>query len=492
MKYCKLCHWLLQGRRWLLFPLALTFTLFVPLFAPVWLFLLLLSLQLLSAAMCAIYLRDMLHFTTPEHLRMPAPHDAHPEIVMIDAALLDHGPVMVGMAQPATPALEMHPSQGEGVKLLAGAICMVNTLLPRHDAQALINACRTQMNLTPTDMLTKHPVLSRGTEEGMKCITVQEEDAERTYFVGDAQTVLDACSRIHNRDEHLMSADERARIRGAAKDMSASGEHLYAFATALGDDEPTFLGLAAVGDDVDLAVIDHLQELRRMGMTLVLRDDSTRYMDVPVLRRNLGIPDLHARPDIHLCITNPYPDRHTLPIIRHADRNLVQPLKDLSHLFENLSIILRRLFRIMTLCLLCCVLAGGLHSALAVTAILATGYLTFGSLYTSRSIRPAEIMLTGAACLLIRLLLDAAAPAAQDFAGTLLCMTLTFMVTFTLRKPKQPMSLPLLLPLLGVTVLFVLLQVMLSWSVLAVSVLPALFCIVCAAAMGCYFLLIRK
>ena len=488
MKYCHLCHWLLRGRRWLLFPVTLTFTLFTPLFAPTWLFLLLLSLHLLVTAMCAIYLRDTMHFATSDYLRLPGPRDAYPEIVMVDAALLDHGPMMLCMAQPVNPVLEMHPSMGEGVVRLASAICLLNTTLPRPDAHALLNACKTQMDLAPTDLLTKYPVLRHATESGMKCITVQEDEEERTYFVGDAETVIKACRSIWEQSEHLMAVDDQSRLRKAAREMSSAGEHLYAFATALGDDDLTFLGFVAVGDSVDPVAVDELHQLRKSGVTLVLRDDNTRYMDVPVLRRNLGIPDLHTRPDVHLCIAHPFPDRHTLTIIRHVNRSFTRPLRDLRELFSNLNFMLGRLCSILGFCLLCCVLVGGMHSALAVTAILVTGYLSFGSLYSARAIRPVEMLLGGAGCLLVRLLLEAAAPGAQDVAGTFLCLTLATLLAFTLRMPERRLTPVSLVPLLAMVTALALLQLLSAGAILSSALLPVLFCIVCGGLIGSLFL----
>lgn len=488
MKQCKFCHWLVSGRRWLLLAPTMMFTLVTPLFAPLWIYLLLLSAHLVCFAMCAIYMRDMRYFVTPQHLRLPGPRDASPEILMVDAALVDNGPVMLGVAQPYTPVQQMQPSRGEGARLLASAICLLHTELPYDDAQALLSACRTQMNLTPSDLLPLNPVIHHGTEAGMTSITVQEEDAERTYFVGKAATVLRACSAVMDGEERLLSEEGRALIRESALRMSSAGERLFAFATALGDATPTFLGMAAVADDLDLTATEQLRKLRKDGMTLILRDDHTRSMDVPVLRRNLDIPDLHTRPDVHLCITNPYPDKRTLSIVRHGERDIIKPLEDLKNHFTTMSFMLRRLWGVMALCLLCCVLMGGLHSPMAVSAILTAGYLSFGSLYAARKVRLYEQLLTGIACLLLRLLLNAVAPAAQDLTGTLLCITMAAIIVFTLRDPKKPLSAQTLLPLAGVVVFFLVVQVVTSWHVLAMAALPALLGVVSGALIGCCFL----
>lgn len=486
MKLSLLCHWLLSRRRWLLLIPTMLITLLLGFVAPAWLFLLLLSPQLLAIAMLAIYARDTLPIATSDHLRLPAPRDGQAEIVMVDAALVDHGPMLLGAAQPAVPSGEIAP--GEGAMLLGKAMCLLGPALPRPDAHAMARAAREQLGLEAAKLLEDTPMLRHGTETGMKCITVQEDEAERTYFTGDAETVLKSCASIHEGNEHLMGADDPARVRSAVKEMSAAGEHLYAFATALGDDEPTFLGLAAVGDAVDPVAAAQLRTLRSMGCTLILRDDGTRHMDVPVLRRNLDIPDLHARPDIHMCIANPYPDKHTLAIIRHNDRTLDEPVKMLREHFATMSFMLGRLWGVLALCLLCCVITGGKLSALGVTAVLTAAYLSFGSLISARAVRPLEMVLTGVVCLIVRLILGAAAPDALELAGTCLCLALAGLVSLTLAVPGRRLTWRMLLPMLIALAIALVALVLLSLPILASAGLPVLFCIVCGLAIGSVFL----
>lgn len=490
MKLCNLCHWLLQRRRWPVYALALLALVITLFCGPVWLFLLVLSLIVMAAALCAIYLRDLHGLWRGCHLRRPAPRDGQAEIVMVDAALVDHGPMLLCAAQPIIPQLEMKKEEGQ--LLLGRAMLLLTGALPKQDAAALTSAAEAQLGLHLKDVRQGVTVLERRREGGMACLTVQEADAERTYFVGDAEAVLPACASIFEGDEHLLGADDHSRIRRAAQEMSSMGEHLYAFAYTQGDDEPTFLGLAAVGDSVDPVAAAQLRELRQMGVTVVLRDDGTRQMDVPVLRRNLDVNDLHARPDIHLCIANPYPDKHTLAIIRHEEHDLVTPVRELREHFSTMAFMLGRLARLLGLCLICCVLAGGRLSVACTAAVLTAGYLSFGSLVSARPIRRHEIALIGAACLLVRLLLNAAAPVAQDAAGTLLCLTLSSLLALTLTVPGRKMALNDLLPMLIVILVTLALQVLLCVSIIGQVLLPAAFCIVCGVLLGLGVVLTRR
>lgn len=488
MKRCVLCHWLLQRWRWLYLLLAGCGAALVAFFfLPAWVFNLILSAMVLPAAMCAIYLRDLRELRTRDHLRCPAPRDGQAEIVMVDAALVDHGPMLLCAAQPVTPMLEMNPHQESGAALMGRAMLLLSDVLPRQDASAVTTALEAQLGLRAQDVQASVTVLERGRESGLRSITVQEEDEEHTYFVGSVEKVLASCATIWEGDQHLMGADDHSRIRSAAQEMSSAGEHLYAYAAAAGDEDAAFLGMIAIGDSVDPVAAAELRELRQMGVTLILRDDGTRHMDVPVLRRNLDVPDLHARPDVHLCITDPYPDKHTLAIIRHEEHDLVRPIRQLREHFSTMAFMQERLTGVMGLCLLCCVLSGGMLSVPACAAVLIAGYLAFGSLLTARNVRPLETGLTALACLLIRLLLGAAAPQVADAAGTLLCLTMSAFLSLTLSVPGRKLSMQELLPLMLVCIVALALQVILSLSVIGAVLLPAAFCIVCGLLIGAVF-----
>ncbi|MBQ2952197.1 MAG: hypothetical protein IJE07_01435 [Clostridia bacterium] len=486
MKRCMLCHWLLQRHRWMLLIPAAIFTLLTPFFAPIWLFVLLQGVLLTLGAMCAIYLRDLPRVYSPDMLRAPSPRDGQAEMVMVDAALLDRGPALLQAAQPLTASPSLTPDTPGH---LTAAMALLCDALPQPDAVAIERAIRQQTGTTAEKLHEAYPHVRDGQEEGAQTVTCKDGDQERTFFTGEAEAILNLCASILDGQERLLTAEDRSRLLTLAQEMTASGERLHAFATAVGDEAATFLGMVAVGDAVDAAAVQQLRQLRSLGVTPIIRDDSTRIMDVPVLRRNLGIPDLHARPDIHLCIANPWPDSHTLAIIRHDDRSLDTPIRELREHFARMAFMLSRLSGVMALCLMVCVLLGGPHSALMVTSVLTAAYLSFGSLISARAIRPFEFLLTGAGCLLIRLLINAVAPAAQPFAGTLLCLTVAAFLALTLAVPDRPLTLRDLTPMIITLGCALVLLCLLQLSLLGASLLPALFCLVCGALIGLPFLL---
>jgi len=488
MKRCMLCHWLLQKRRWLLLPIVLALSLLLAFIAPTWLWLTLCAAVLLVTAMLLIYLRDLRTIWSNQHLRMPSPRDGQAEIVMVDAALVDRGPAVLSAAQPIAPVAELSMRMGSGALLLGAAMIHLADSLPRADRSALLAAAE-QLNLHEAVVRQKNPVLSRRRETGLECVTVRDGADQRSYFAGSVTAVLDNCGAIWDERVRLMSAADRSRIRTTAREMAESCDTVYAFATSQGDEAPVFLGLAAIGDALDHAAIAQLRELRSMGLTLILRDDGTRLMDVESLRRSLDIPDLHARPDIHLCIANPYPDKHCLAIVRHEDRALAAPVRQLREHFSTMSFMLQRLFGLMGLSFLCCIFAGGVISVPVCAAILTAAYLSFGSLTTARAIRPVEAAISGVACLLIRLLLNAAAPEAADAAGTCLCLAFTALLSLRLAVPGKRLDFKALLPMLIAATAALILQMLIAIPVMPSVLLPAAFCIVCGAAGGLVFLI---
>lgn len=490
MQRSMLCYWLCKGWRWLLIPAAILISILTLFFAPVWLFSLLLALSLTVGAMFLIYLRERRELNGIIFLREPSPRDAHAEMVMVDAALLDDGPTLLSVAQPATPQGQLQPGQS-GMLLLGEAMTLLSESLPWPDSTVLLQACEKQLSLHLPEVEKRYTDLHREREDDVFCVHTRTENGERTFLAERWDVLLPRCASILDGTQQRLGADDRTRITQAAAQMADAGQRLYAFAYADGDEAPTFIGMAALGDSIDPVGVAQLRELRHMGATIILRDDGTRQMDVPVLRRNLGIADLHARPDIHLCITDPFEDRHTLPIIRHDDRRLAQPVKALREHFNAIDHMLTRLSGLMGLCFLCCVLAGGVWSVPCCALVLATGYLSFGSLISARRIRPLEMIVTGVACLLIRLLMNSIAPQAQDAAGTLMCLTLTALLALLLRVPGRPILIGSLLPMLAVVLITIVIEMLCSLTMLPGILLPCLFGVICGLIIGLMYLLFR-
>lgn len=491
MKLCSICHWLLKSRRWLLLPIGLAVSLLLALIAPVWLWLTLCAALLLIAAMLIIYVRGLNQIWSSCHLRMPAPRDAHAEMVMIDASLVGTGTQVQAVSQPLISAPELNLRMGSGALLLGTAMIFLADELPAADKSALL-AAAARLNLHAPVLLQRSPILRRGTENGMTCITVQDGTQERTYFMADAATVAKGCGSIWEERVRLMGQHDQTRIQEAAARMAEGGRRVIAFATATDADRPIFLGLAALGDGVEPGALKELNALRAMGLTTILRDDQTCPMNVSSLRRSLDIPDLHARPDLHLCVGDPYPSVHCLAILRTEDRSLLSPVLTLREHFSRMALMLRRLFGLMGLCFLCCILAGGVLSVPAAAAILTAAYLSFGNLANARPVRWPEAAAAAGFCLLVRLLLNAAVPAASGAAGTCLCIALTALLSLTLAAPERKGSLRRMLPPMLTAGAALLVQLLVVLPMLPAMLLPACFCIVCGFLAGFVLLFFRR
>lgn len=483
MKLCTLCHHLARKRRWLILPIAFALSLLLSFVVPTWLWLTLCALILLISAMLLIYLRDLGMLWSHHHVRMPAPRDALAEIVMVDASLVDTGACLQAAAQPVNPAEEISMRLGSGALLLSTAMVFLSEELSPADRAAVL-AAAAKMKLRARALQERSPILRRGVEDGMQYVTVQDGAQERTYFMADEATVAAACGSIWDERVRLMGQHDREHIHEAALHMGRGGRRVIAYATAEGNERPVFLGLIALGDGLDPAALDELGVLRGMGLTLILRDDKQHPMDMATLRRQLEIPDLHARPDLHLCAGEPYPDSHCLTILRREDRSLLRPVTQLRDHFRRMSQMLERVFKLMGLCFLCCILSGGALSVPFAAALLTAAYLSFGSLTAAQPIHRVPGALLAAFCLLIRLLPNAAVPESAGAAGTCLCIALTAMMSLTLAPHRRALTLRSLLPLLLTALGALVIQVLAAMSLLPGALLPMSFGLICGLLGG--------
>lgn len=473
MKLCSLCYWLLQKRRWLALPIGLALALPLCFLLPRWLGMLLLAAPLLLAALLLVYARGMKALYAGHHARMSSPADAQAEIIMVDASLVDLGTQLQAAAQPLNPCPEMSMRMGSGALLLGTAMVSLSDELPMADSRALL-AGVAKMNLRAQLLRSRSPVIDRDTEDGMRRVTVQDGAQERSYFMADAATVAAGCGSIWEDRVHLMGQNDRERILDAAKYMEAGGCRVLAFATATDDERPIFLGLAALGDGLDLEAVRELQELRAMGLTLILRDDETVPLDMAALRRTLDVPDLHARPDIFLSTGSVHPDPHCLSIRMQPGTSLVEPIRQLRAHFGLMARTLRCLGSLLGLCLLCCCIAAGRWALLSVPAVLAAAYLSFGSPTDARCIRWPGALIAAGGCLLARLLMRAAVPAAADLAGAILCTVLAGLLSLSFAPRGQRPTLRSLLPVLIVSGAALLL-LLTGLPLLPAALLPAAF-----------------
>ena len=229
-----------------------------------------------------------------------------------------------------------------------------------------------------------------------------------------------------------------------------------------------------------------------MGLTLVLRQDDAVPLDIDALRRTLDVADLHARPDLCLSTGTVYPDVHCLTLRTDRGRSLLEPVRRLREHFGCMAHMLRRLSRLMALCFLCCVLAGGADSVLLTAVLLVCAYLSFGSLATSRSVHWPSALIASGGSLLAGLLLRAAVPAAADCAGTVLCLTLAALLSITLVPRTEKLTPRGALPLGIALGACMLVHLLLSLPALPAALLPALFGLVCGGLLGLCCLLVSR
>ncbi|MGN0794002.1 MAG: hypothetical protein ACI4MG_05945 [Aristaeellaceae bacterium] len=491
MKLCFLCHWLLTKRRWLLLPVGAALAFLLCLILPRHLGMALSSLPPLIASMLLIYLRDLSALRSSRSSRVPAPHDGQAEIIMIDASLVDTGVELRAAAQPLNACPELSLRMGSGALLLGTAMVFLADELPPADGDALLLAAA-RMNLHVQTLRSRSPILVKGTENGMRCVTVQDGAQERSYFMADAETTARGCSAIWEDRIRLMGQNDRTRILDAARYMAAGGCRVLAFATAADDEPPVFLGLAALGDGLQPEAVEELQEMRAMGLTPVLRDDEAVPLDIAALRQNLDVPDLHARPDLCLSTGSIYPDDHCLTILMQRGDSLLAPVRQLREHFACMAQMLRHLARVLGTALACCCIAGGYGSLFYAAVLLFTAYLSFGNLVSCRSVRRPGMLLTTAGCLLCRLLMDAAVPGAANAAGTALCIALTCFIALTLTHRGQKLGWAKLLPLPCVATGAIALTLLTHLPLSAALLLPMGFGLVCGSLLGMLLLLTER
>lgn len=491
MKLASFCHWLTQKRRWLLLPASLLIAALLCLILPAWLALTLLAVPFVIAALLYEYLRAAREIRRYRFSRPPSPQDAQAEIVAVDASLIDRGTQLQAVTQPVQIHPQMSMRMGSGALLLGTAMVFLSDELPPSDAAALLRGAA-QLNLRAPALRSRSPVIDRAEEDGMRRVTVQDGTQERSYFMADAQVVAACCGSIWEDRIRLMGQNDRERILDAAKYLAAGNCRVLAFATATDDEQPIFLGLAALGEGIDDTAVSELREMRSMGCTLVIRDDGEPSVDVEALRASLDVPDLHARPDLYLCSGDTaYPDMHCLTVYLPDDPQLSQPLVHLKEAFGFAAHGLRCLLRVMALCLLCACFTGSWQAPLLSAAILVTAYLTFARPAVARKLRvrhgAAALVLTLAA----QLLMNAAIPTHAALGGGTMCILLTALCSMLLCPRNERLRPGAYLPVLIAGSVALVLLLLVNLSALPSGLLAAGFGAVCGTLGGLVCLLLR-
>lgn len=309
-----------------------------------------LSLWCLAGSLLLMYRFLVNGSRLPVCLRPPVPKDGLCETVLVDAALIGQGTQMRAAAQPVDVASELSLRLGSGTLLLGAAMAQTAASLPLPEQSALHRAVH-RINIVPQRLAQHQPTLSRTEEDGVITVTVRDGTNTRRYLMGSAEAIVPLCSRIWENEARPLTDRDRLRLLDTARYIAQGCSSVYAYATALADEEPIYLGAAGVGAEVSLTAIQDLTELRRSGLTVMLHDDGSQDVDLPSLRSLAGLPEHHAKPDVYLTIGTT-PHQSALSIHREPGESLVSPVLALQEAYRSVEARLRSFALLLMLALL--------------------------------------------------------------------------------------------------------------------------------------------
>ncbi|MBQ2930478.1 MAG: hypothetical protein IJD99_09720 [Clostridia bacterium] len=445
---------------------------------------LLLPILLLANAVLALYLLHRHHAFGAVYQRTPRPTDAQCETVLIDAALIGQGTRLRAAAQPIDVADALSLRLGSGALLLGSAMTLTADELPPADRAAILSAVRT-LNIKPSRMRSQYPVMRREEDSGLYVVTVRDGMSSRRYYLGEPDQLARRCPSIWEGHTRPLTEHDRTRIADTARYISQANCRVMAWATALEAEEPIFLGMAGVGEDLHMNALQDISALRAMGLTIMLDAGDQPDTDLAALRTVLDLPDHHARADLHLTSRQLDTDS-PLGITRVSGESLVEPVVTLRHRFHTIEDTLRRFTLLLIIPLALSLLFGCWPAAAASAAML---------LYTAIALgvdlsRPAPrwqtlVGLVLAAIAAKAFLMTQPAPLSV-MAGGIIAVVSALGCCLRLggtgvqwKAPGLKMS----LPLSGAAALYVLIAVLLVLSEGASLLLPLGFAVLIAAVM---------
>lgn len=449
-------------RRWLclagslaLLPLSLLCKLFWPAA----------SVLLLFGAVLAMYLLHRHHAFGKAYQRTPRPADAQCETVLIDASLIGHGVRLRAAAQPVDVADALSLRLGSGALLLGSAMVLTADALPPEDRSAILSAVNA-LNIKPSRLVIHNPVLRRTQSGGVNAVTVRDGLSNRNYYLGTPEDMMRKCSMIWEGNPRPMTEHDRARIADTANYIAQGECRVMAWATALEDETPIFLGLGGLGEEVHLSALQDAATLRGMGLTLMLDAGQESDADLPSLRALMELPEHHARADLHLtpnAVTTDVP----LGITRKPGDSLVEPVALLRSRFTLIEDTLRRFAQLLALPMAIALLAGGGPIALYLTCTLLAAAIFVGVDLTMPRLRLPTVILCCLLALLSRAFMYAQAEGLSVPVAQLITVTAGycairrlcgegFRFSFRLRNPALWLTLAAVLMLLLLVVLLLL------------------------------------
>ena len=471
---CRWCYFLWHGRsKWLSLAGAL---LSVLLIALGWRWLL--PLLLLCAALMTVYVLHLRGAFGACYQRTPRPKDAMCETVQIDASLIGQGTRLRAASQPVDPAESLSIRLGSGALLLGTAMTLTADQLEGADRSAILSAVQ-GLNIKPDRMRSQYPVMAREMQGAVTVLTVRDGMGSRRYYMGPHGDVADLCASIWEGRTRPMEDYDHLRIADTAAYMAQGNCRVTAYATALEGEEPIFLGLCGLGENIDIAAVQDMAALRAMGLTTMVTPGAED-ADISSLLALLELPDFHAKADVILT-PRQQPGENALCITVKPGQSLQEPLHTLRASFRQVENTLRRLGLYLGLPLALCLLYGCFGTTLCVFALLMYATLFLG--VDDYAPKPSRLALIGLAvlCLLSKgILLTQLAPLARMAGGIITVVTALCCALRLSGSRFQPHGWGMVLPVC--TILYVLIAFLLALPHGMALLLPLGFAALISAA----------
>lgn len=416
LQSCQLSRWCdgaIHGRRkWLWLGANLLVLLLALLVGLMWL---ILPAVLLTNSVLALYLLHRHHAFGAAYQRTPRPQDAQCETVLIDASLIGQGTRLRAAAQPVDVAESLSMRLGSGALLLGAAMTLTADELPPADRAAILSAVH-DLNIKPSRMRSHNPVLAREDVNGVTVVTVRDGMTERRYYLGAPEDVARRCSSIWEGSTRPLTEHDQARIADTARYIAQANCRVLAWGTALEYEQPIFLGMAGVGEELHLSAMQDVAALRAMGLTVMLDAGDQADTDLASLRMLLELPDHHARADIHLS-PRMLGGETALGVTRAEGDSLVEPVSLLRQRFRTIEDTLRRFTQALGLALATALLAGSAWTPPFLTALLLFAAIAIGVDLTAPRLRWPTCGIVCMLALIARILLGAQPAMLSDMAS---------------------------------------------------------------------------
>ncbi len=360
---------------------------------------------LLIHATLALYLLHRHHAFGECYQRKPCPQDALCETVLIDADLIGQGTRLRAVAQPVDVAESLSLRLGSGTLLLGTAMTLTADALPPADRAAVLSAVQV-LNIKPDRMRSHHPTIAREELNHLTVITVRDGMSQRRYYLGQPADVARQCASIWEGSTRPLTEQDHLQIQDSSRYIAQGACRVYAWATALDNEAPVFLGLAGLGEALHLPALQDAAALRSMGLTVMLDDAEHGQADLESLRALMELPAHHARADIHLT-PRTLGDQKTLNITCRPGDSLTEPISLLRQHFHTIEDTLRRFALLLGLTLLTALLSACQWIPVLLTGLTLLSAITIGVDLTAPKLRWPSMLAVCLLALLSRAFLSA-------------------------------------------------------------------------------------